>query len=96
MSGLDLICKLEGYEVKVFGLMILLLLKLDGMKFGKLVGGVVWFDFEKMILFEFYQFWVNIDDCDVIKYLKYFMFLMKECIDELVMKVEVEFYKCEV
>lgn len=94
-SGLDLIRKLEGHEVKVFGLTIPLLLKSDGTKFGKSAGGAVWLDSEKTTPFEFYQFWVNTDDRDVIKYLKYFTFLTKERIDELAVKVENEPHKRE-
>ncbi|QUG86397.1 tyrosine--tRNA ligase [Bacillus nitratireducens] len=95
-SGLDLIRKLEGHEAKVFGLTIPLLLKSDGTKFGKSAGGAVWLDPEKTTPFEFYQFWVNTDDRDVIKYLKYFTFLQKERIDELAAKVETEPHKREV
>ncbi|EML6324070.1 tyrosine--tRNA ligase [Bacillus cereus] len=94
-SGLDLIRKLEGHESKVFGLTIPLLLKSDGTKFGKSAGGAVWLDPEKTTPFEFYQFWVNTDDRDVIKYLKYFTFLTKERIDELATKVEAEPHKRE-
>ncbi|PFF35824.1 tyrosine--tRNA ligase [Bacillus cereus] len=94
-SGLDLIRKLEGHEAKVFGLTIPLLLKSDGTKFGKSAGGAVWLDPEKTTPFEFYQFWVNTDDRDVIKYLKYFTFLQKERIDELAAKVETEPHKRE-
>lgn len=49
-----MICKKEGLEVKVFGLIIFLMLKVDGIKFGKIVGGVIWLDFKKILLFEFY------------------------------------------
>ncbi|WP_242319109.1 tyrosine--tRNA ligase [Bacillus cereus group sp. BfR-BA-01349] len=94
-SGLDLIRKLEGHESKVFGLTIPLLLKSDGTKFGKSAGGAVWLDPEKTPPFEFYQFWVNTDERDVIKYLKYFTFLTKEHIDELATKVEAEPHKRE-
>ncbi|MBE7104270.1 tyrosine--tRNA ligase [Bacillus cereus] len=94
-SGLDLIRKLEGHEAKVFGLTIPLLLKSDGTKFGKSAGGAIWLDSEKTTPFEFYQFWVNTDDRDVIKYLKYFTFLTKERIDELAAKVETEPHKRE-
>ncbi|MCC1490589.1 tyrosine--tRNA ligase [Bacillus tropicus] len=94
-SGLDLIRKLEGHEAKVFGLTIPLLLKSDGTKFGKSAGGAVWLDPEKTTPFEFYQFWVNTDDRDVVKYLKYFTFLTKERIDELAVKVETEPHKRE-
>ncbi|MFZ1393392.1 MAG: tyrosine--tRNA ligase, partial [Trichococcus flocculiformis] len=77
-AGLDLIRKKEGTEAKAFGLTIPLMLKADGTKFGKTAGGAVWLDPKKTTPYEFYQFWVNQDDRDVIKYLKYFTFLSKE------------------
>ena len=61
------------------------MLKADGTKFGKTAGGAVWLDPEKTSPYEFYQFWVNQDDRDVVKYLKYFTFLSKEEIEELEM-----------
>lgn len=94
-SGLDLIRRLEGPEAKVFGLTIPLLLKSDGTKFGKTAGGAIWLDPEKTTPFEFYQFWVNTDDRDVIKYLKFFTFLTKNVIDELAVKVQTEPHKRE-
>jgi len=94
-SGLDLIRKKEGPEAKVFGLTIPLLLKSDGTKFGKTAGGAIWLDPEKTTPFEFYQFWLNTDDRDVVKYLKFFTFLTKDIIDELVAKVETEPHKRE-
>ncbi len=71
-AGLDLIRKKEGTEAKAFGLTIPLMLKADGTKFGKTAGGAVWLDPKKTTPYEFYQFWVNQDDRDVVKYLKYF------------------------
>ena len=53
-------------------------------------GGAVWLDSEKTSPFEFYQFWLNQDDADVVKYLKYFTFLSKEEIDALAEAVEKE------
>ncbi|MEH7460264.1 tyrosine--tRNA ligase [Bacillus pseudomycoides] len=94
-SGLDLIRRLEGPEAKVFGLTIPLLLKSDGTKFGKTAGGAIWLDPEKTTPFEFYQFWVNADDRDVMKYLKFFTFLTKDVIDELAVKVQTEPHKRE-
>ena len=94
-SGLDLIRKKEGPEAKVFGLTIPLLLKSDGTKFGKTAGGAIWLDPEKTTPFEFYQFWVNADDRDVMKYLKFFTFLTKDRIDELAVKVQTEPHKRE-
>ncbi|MGX7200551.1 tyrosine--tRNA ligase [Enterococcus nangangensis] len=86
-AGTDLIRKVLGSEEKVFGLTIPLMLKADGTKFGKTAGGAVWLDAEKTSPFEFYQFWLNQDDRDVVKYLKYFTFLDKEEIDALEQEV---------
>ena len=72
---------LEGADRPAFGLTIPLMLKADGTKFGKSAGGAVWLDPEKTSPYEFYQFWINQDDRDVIKYLKYFTFLKHEEID---------------
>ena len=82
-SGIDLIRRTN--KNKAFGLTIPLMLKADGTKFGKTAGGAVWLDPEKTTPYEFYQFWVNQDDRDVVKYLKYFTFLSKEEIEELEM-----------
>ncbi|MFE4710230.1 tyrosine--tRNA ligase [Bacillus sp. FJAT-27264] len=94
-SGLDLIRRKEGSESKAFGLTIPLMLKSDGTKFGKSAGGAIWLDPNKTTPFEFYQFWANTDDRDVVKYLKYFTFLTKEQIDGLAEKVQTEPHKRE-
>lgn len=94
-SGLDLIRKKEGSEAKVFGLTIPLMLKSDGTKFGKTAGGAVWLDPKKTTPYEFYQFWANTDDRDVVKYLKYFTFLSKTEIEALAEKVQTEPHKRE-
>ena len=62
--------------------------KADGTKFGKAAGGAVWLDPKKTSPYEFYQFWFNQDDRDVVKYLKYFTFLTKEEIDTLEKEVQ--------
>ncbi|GEL13600.1 tyrosyl-tRNA synthetase [Lapidilactobacillus concavus DSM 17758] len=87
-AGTDLIHKLEGAEARVYGLTVPLLLKADGTKFGKTAGGAVWLDAEKTTPYEFYQFWMNQDDRDVVKYLKYFTFLSREEIEDLAEKTE--------
>lgn len=86
-AGIDLIHKMEGSDTKAFALTIPLMLKADGTKFGKTAGGAVWLDSKKTTPYEFYQFWLNQDDRDVLKYLKYFTFLSKEEIDELAEKL---------
>ena len=94
-AGIDLIHKVEGPDAKVYGLTIPLMLKADGTKFGKTAGGAIWLDPKKTSPYEFYQFWINQDDRDVVKYLKYFTFLSKEEIDELAEKVQKEPWKRE-
>ncbi|HJA22301.1 MAG TPA: tyrosine--tRNA ligase [Candidatus Limosilactobacillus intestinipullorum] len=94
-AGIDLIHKVEGPEAQVYGLTIPLMLKADGTKFGKTAGGAVWLDPKKTSPYEFYQFWINQDDRDVVKYLKYFTFLSKEEIDDLAEKVQKEPWKRE-
>ncbi|SDF22337.1 tyrosyl-tRNA synthetase [Fontibacillus panacisegetis] len=94
-SGLDLIRKKEGSEAQAFGLTIPLMLKADGTKFGKTAGGAIWLDPKKTTPYEFYQFWANTDDRDVIKYLKYFTFLDKATIEALEEKVQTEPHKRE-
>ena len=92
-AGLELIRKVEGAEARAYGLTIPLMLKSDGTKFGKSAGGAVWLDPEKTTPYEFYQFWLNQDDRDVIKYIKYFTFLEKEKIETLEVSVQEEPHK---
>lgn len=92
-AGLELIRKKAGHEAKAFGLTIPLMLKADGTKFGKTAGGAVWLDPEKTTPYEFYQFWLNQDDRDVIKYLKYFTFLSQAEIAELESEVATQPHK---
>ncbi|KRM17917.1 Tyrosyl-tRNA synthetase [Ligilactobacillus hayakitensis DSM 18933 = JCM 14209] len=89
-AGIDLIHKLEGSKAQAYALTIPLMLKADGTKFGKTAGGAVWLDPEKTTPYEFYQFWLNQDDRDVVKYLKYFTFLSKEEIEALEEKVKTQ------
>ncbi|WP_316252552.1 tyrosine--tRNA ligase [Bacillus aquiflavi] len=81
-AGLELIRKSKE-NAKAFGLTIPLVTKADGTKFGKKEGGAIWLDPEKTTPYEFYQFWINTDDRDVVKYLKYFTFLSREEIEQL-------------
>ncbi|MGM7720827.1 tyrosine--tRNA ligase [Metabacillus sp. Hm71] len=86
-AGLELIRKSEE-NAKAFGLTIPLVTKADGTKFGKTEGGAIWLDREKTSPYEFYQFWINTDDRDVVKYLKYFTFLSKQEIEEFEQEVK--------
>ncbi len=81
-SGIELMRRMYG-QTDAYGLTIPLVTKSDGKKFGKSESGAVWLDVEKTSPYEFYQFWINQSDEDVIKFLKYFTFLGKEEIDRL-------------
>ncbi|HCX3111546.1 TPA: tyrosine--tRNA ligase [Staphylococcus aureus] len=81
-SGIELMRRMYG-QTDAYGLTIPLVTKSDGKKFGKSESGAVWLDAEKASPYEFYQFWINQSDEDVIKFLKYFTFLGKEEIDRL-------------
>ncbi|MET3575370.1 tyrosine--tRNA ligase [Bhargavaea ullalensis] len=89
-TGLEIIRKTHDEETKAFGITIPLITKADGTKFGKTAGGAVWLDPEKTSPYEFYQFWINTADADVVKYLKIFTFLGREEIGELAEAVENE------
>ncbi|WP_112181654.1 tyrosine--tRNA ligase [Paraliobacillus zengyii] len=89
-AGMELIrrSRTEQDETKVFGLTVPLITKADGTKFGKTAGGAIWLDPEKTSPYEFYQFWINTDDRDVIKFLKYFTFLEITEVEELERELE--------
>lgn len=89
-SGLELIRKMMPEGSKAFGLTIPLVTKADGTKFGKTESGAIWLDAEKTSPYEFYQFWINTADADVIKYLKFFTFLSRTEIESLEISVKEE------
>ena len=80
-TGLEIMRKLRG-DVEAYGFTIPLMLKSDGTKFGKSTGGAVWLDPEKTTPYEFYQFWFNTADSDVISAIKKFTFLEREEIEK--------------
>jgi tyrosyl-tRNA synthetase len=67
----------------VYGLTLPLIMNADGTKFGKTEAGAVWLDPKRTSVYRFYQFWVNVDDRDVVRYLKFFTFLSREEIEAL-------------
>ena len=81
-TGLEIMRKLRG-DVEAYGFTIPLMLKSDGTKFGKSTGGAVWLDPEQTTPYEFYQFWFNTADTEVVPALKKFTFLEKEQIEVL-------------
>ncbi|MED4203049.1 tyrosine--tRNA ligase [Neobacillus mesonae] len=89
-TGLELIRKMHTEEAKAYGMTIPLVTKADGTKFGKTEGGAIWLDPEKTTPYEFYQFWINTADADVVKYLKYFTYLSHEEIEQLEVSVKEE------
>ncbi|WJY27950.1 MULTISPECIES: tyrosine--tRNA ligase [Sporosarcina] len=89
-TGLEVIRKTHDEEAKAYGITIPLVTKSDGTKFGKTAGGAVWLDAAKTSPYEFYQFWVNTADADVIHYLKIFTFLEREQIEALERSVQEE------
>ena len=81
-SGIELMRRMYG-QTEAYGLTIPLVVKSDGKKFGKSEGGAIWLDSAKTSPYEFYQFWINTSDDDVIKFLKYFTFLEHSEIERL-------------
>lgn len=86
-AGLELIRR-NGHESQAFGITFPLITKSDGTKFGKTAGDAIWLDPEKTTPYEFYQFWLNTEDRDVIRFIKYFTFLSKEEVEALEKEVE--------
>lgn len=81
LGGTELIRKKLGKDA--YAMTIRLLLKHDGTKMGKTAGGAVWLDPDKTSPYDFYQYWRNVDDADVIKFLKMMTFLPLEQIEEM-------------
>ena len=84
-AGCDLIRKLRA--VKAHGLVLPLVTTSAGVKFGKTEAGAVWLDPARTSPFHFYQFWLNTDDRDAVRYLKFFTFLPQETIASLAQTV---------
>ena len=80
-AGIELTRKKLGRQV--FGLTLPLITNADGSKFGKTAAGAIWLDPKRTSVYKFYQFWINTDDRDVIRYLKYFTFLSQAEIESL-------------
>jgi tyrosyl-tRNA synthetase len=85
-AGIELIRKMDLGQA--YGITSPLVEKADGTKFGKSETGTIWLDAQKTSPYQFYQFWINTDDRDVVKYLKYFTFLGKDEILALENEVE--------
>ena len=81
LGGTELIRKKTGKDA--YAMTITLLLNSEGKKMGKTAKGAVWLDPAKTTPFEFYQYWRNVDDADVMKCIKMLTFIPLETIREM-------------
>ena len=81
LGGTELIRRKLGKDA--YAMTITLLLNSEGKKMGKTVGGAVWLDPEKTSPYEFYQYWRNVGDADVLKCIRMLTFLPLEEIDKM-------------
>ena len=81
LGGTELIRRKLGKDA--FAMTITLLTDSQGKKMGKTAGNAVWLDPNKTSAFEFYQYWRNVDDADVLKCIRMLTFLPLEQIDEM-------------
>lgn len=87
VAGIELTRRMAQKEA--FAMTCPLVTKSDGSKFGKSEGGNIWLSAELTSPYKFYQFWINQEDQDVEKYLKYFTFLTKEEIQHIISEHQV-------
>jgi tyrosyl-tRNA synthetase len=80
-AGMDLIRRVRGG--KAHGLVLPLIATASGTKFGKTEAGTIWLDPDLTTPYQFYQFWLNVDDRDAVRYLRFFTFLEAKQIVEL-------------
>ncbi|MCH2381348.1 MAG: tyrosine--tRNA ligase [Pedosphaera sp.] len=80
-AGIDLIHRRQNRQA--FGLTLPLITNADGTKFGKTEAGAVWLDVARTSIYQFYQYWVRVDDRDVVRYLNFFTFLHRNEIEAL-------------
>ena len=85
-AGIDLARRLRS--VQLYGMTCPLLTKSDGAKMGKTASGALWLDAEKTSPYHFYQYWINLDDADVDKCLRFFTDLNEEQIATVVAEHE--------
>jgi tyrosyl-tRNA synthetase len=81
-AGIELIGRLRDRQA--FGLVTPLVTRSDGQKFGKSEGGNIWLDAELTSPYRFYQYWINVGDDDVERYLKFFTLLSADEIRQIV------------
>jgi tyrosyl-tRNA synthetase len=81
VNGIELTRRMDGTEV--FGVTTPLITTADGAKMGKTASGAVWLNADQLSAYDYWQFWRNTADADVVKFLKLFTDLPLERIDEL-------------
>ncbi len=81
LAGTELIRKKSGKDA--YAMTITLLLNSEGKKMGKTAKGAVWLDENKTSPYDFYQYWRNVDDADVMKCIKMLTFIPMQTIDEM-------------
>jgi len=81
LGGIDLVRRTEGKEV--YGMTFALLTTSEGKKMGKTQKGAVWLDPNKTSVYDFYQYWRNVEDANVIKCLKFLTFIPVEEIEKM-------------
>jgi tyrosyl-tRNA synthetase len=82
-AGIELIHRAEGTDAQGHALTLPLVTTASGAKFGKSEAGAVWLDPDRTSAYRFYQYWINTDDRDVGRYLRFFTLLPREEIEEL-------------
>jgi tyrosyl-tRNA synthetase len=87
IAGVVLIRRLDGKEAHVYSTP-LVINKSTGVKFGKSEGGAIWLNPNKTSVYQFYQFWLNAGDADVIDYAKIFTMLSKEDVEAMEKQVK--------
>ena len=80
-AGVELIRRIKGQTA--YGMVYPLITKADGTKFGKTETGTIWLSAKRTSPYKFFQFWLNTDDRDVVKFLKFFTWLNETEITEL-------------
>ncbi|MBC7459364.1 tyrosine--tRNA ligase [Candidatus Saccharibacteria bacterium] len=86
IAGVDLIRRLDQKTAHVYSTP-LIMNKTTGKKFGKSEDGAIWLNAKKTSVFQFYQFWLNAGDQDVVDYAKTFTVLDRETIESLAQQV---------
>jgi tyrosyl-tRNA synthetase len=81
VAGIDLVRRKNS--TSVYGMTFPLITTASGAKMGKTAKGAVWLDPKKTTPYDYYQFWVNTDDNDVVRFLKLFTFLPLDQIDQI-------------